>query len=200
MKTIDFTKVEFVTSAMNAKQWPSYHKKVEIAFAGKSNVGKSSLLNHLTSKKIAYTSSKPGKTQTINFFLIDDRLSVVDLPGYGYSKVSKETKDKWSDSMEEFFLHRENLSLILLLIDIRRDPTEEDRQFVEFCAHFRKPIAFLFTKSDTLKDSEVSQRMQHLSKVLSPLTSPVFYLPYSIKGPHYRIACIKHIYQYLHTS
>jgi GTP-binding protein len=125
----------------------------EVALVGRSNVGKSSLLNHLLQRKeLAKVSAKPGKTYTINYFNIDDQLIIVDLPGYGYAKRPQELKAKWSEAIDHYLEKRSNLSLILLLIDSRRAPSPEDRALIEWAKHRKKPLLLIFTKSDTVDE------------------------------------------------
>lgn len=123
----------------------------EIAFVGRSNVGKSSLINHLTRKTgLAKTSSTPGKTQHVNFFLIDDALCLVDLPGYGFAKVAKTKRAGWGDLIESYLADRPQLALIVLLCDIRHPPSEEDISFAQWASTLGHPIVVVFTKADKL--------------------------------------------------
>lgn len=127
----------------------------EVALTGRSNVGKSSLLNHLLRRKeLAKVSTKPGKTITINYFNVDDQLIIVDLPGYGYAKRPGDFKELWSHAIDAYLEKRSSLALILLLIDSRRTPSEEDLALVQWARHHQKPFLLIFTKSDTLKGSE----------------------------------------------
>ncbi|MDH5474220.1 MAG: ribosome biogenesis GTP-binding protein YihA/YsxC [Cyclobacteriaceae bacterium] len=121
----------------------------EFAFIGRSNVGKSSLINMLTDKsKLAKTSSKPGKTQLINHFIINSNWYLVDLPGYGWAKVSKSEKIKWKIMINDYFIHRKNLSLAFVLIDSRLDPQRIDIEFINNLGESGIPLALIFTKSD----------------------------------------------------
>lgn len=126
----------------------------EIALIGRSNVGKSSLINHLLGRKgLAKTSSVPGKTQTVNFFIVDDQLALADLPGFGYAKVPKELRAKWGPLIEGYLKGRENLKLVLFLFDIRREPSEEDIAMLQWLMHFGKDVIAVFTKSDKISHS-----------------------------------------------
>src|SRR5690625_2120476 len=126
------TKAEIVISAVSQKQYPK-DGLPEIALAGRSNVGKSSLINKLINRKnLARTSSKPGKTQTLNFYKMNETFYFVDVPGYGYAKVSKKEREKWGVMMEEYFETRSTLQAVLLITDIRHDPTEDDLQMYDF--------------------------------------------------------------------
>ena len=123
---------DYVLTAVYKDQYPTEGLK-EIAFVGRSNVGKSSLINLLTNnKKLARTSGQPGKTRTINYFLINKEFYFVDLPGYGYAKVAKETQKTWGKMMEQYLINREELKAVVLLVDIRHKPSVDDRNMMEF--------------------------------------------------------------------
>ena len=178
MKKIPFLKAEFVASAFNVTSFPKFSLP-EIAIAGKSNVGKSSLINHLLGGRFAKTSSTPGKTQSINFFKVDEMLSLVDLPGYGYAKVTKAMKADWMENIDTYFENRKKLGLILLLIDIRRLPSDDDLAFIRWLAHHEKNFLVVFTKTDKVKGHE---KEANTKKALE-LLGTVPYLYYSIKDP-----------------
>ena len=128
----------------------------EYAFIGRSNVGKSSLINALTnSKKLAKISGKPGKTQLINHFLINEKFYFTDLPGYGYAKISKKIKEEFQNFTLKYLKNRENLVCLFLLIDLRVSPQKIDLEFMEFCALKKIPFVICFTKSDKLKKAEI---------------------------------------------
>tara|TARA_B110000305_G_scaffold110972_1_gene124972 strand:- start:1531 stop:2133 length:603 start_codon:yes stop_codon:yes gene_type:complete len=128
----------------------------EYAFIGRSNVGKSSLINALTnSKKLAKISGKPGKTQLINHFLINEKFYFADLPGYGYAKISKKIKEEFQSFTLKYLKNRENLVCLFLLIDLRVSPQKIDLEFMEFCALKKIPFVICFTKSDKLKKAEI---------------------------------------------
>ena len=127
----------------------------EVAFAGKSNVGKSSLINGLMNRKaLARTSAQPGKTQTINFYKINDELDLVDLPGYGYARVTPAEKEKWGKMIENYLHTSHNLKAVFLLIDIRHDPSANDRQMYEWILHNGYEPIIIATKLDKLKRSQ----------------------------------------------
>ena len=124
----------------------------EVALVGRSNVGKSSLINHfLNRKNLAKVSGQPGKTQTINYFSVEDRFILVDLPGYGFAARSHEMQQKWSEAIDHYLNNRKTLALVILLIDSRREASDEDLAIIEWAKHHKKPLLLILTKSDTLK-------------------------------------------------
>jgi len=186
MKKCSFSEAKFLLSTLD--EIPPFHdkdKKIlpEVALVGRSNVGKSSLINHLLHrKKLAKVSAKPGKTQTINYFNVDNQLIIVDLPGYGYAARSHDMQMLWSGAIDQYFQKRAPLAMIILLIDSRREPTKEDIAVVQWAEHRKKPVLLIFTKSDTLGERE---RKINLEKALHLL--PVENtLSYSIKDPRSR--------------
>ena len=139
----------------------------EFAFVGRSNVGKSSLINNLTGVKgLAKTSATPGKTRMINYFLINDNFRFVDLPGYGYAKVGKTQLDVWSGLMGEYLLESNCLKTTFVLLDIRHDPTEQDRQMLEFLIYHQLPFRVVATKADKIAKSKQMAQVESLCKVL----------------------------------
>ena len=132
----------------------------EVAFVGRSNVGKSSLINFITNRhKLAKTSSTPGKTKLINYFLINKSFLLVDLPGYGYAEVSKKQKTNWADFLENYLITSKNLKCVYLLLDIRRTPTTQDEQMLQFLYFNRIPCKVVVTKIDTLSRSQVNNQL-----------------------------------------
>lgn len=157
---------EFVTSAVKPSQYPDVGLP-EVAFAGRSNVGKSSLINCLVNRKsLVKTSSTPGKTRLINFFDINHEMLFVDLPGYGYAKVSKKEKAKWGPMVESYLAGRPSLNGVLLLIDMRRTPGEDEFLLLEWLEHYNIPGQIVLTKSDKLGGNARRQRHQLIAKKL----------------------------------
>lgn len=139
---------EILLSAANKSHYPQ-DEIPEIALAGRSNVGKSSFINTLLNRKnLARTSGKPGKTQLLNFFNIDDKLRFVDVPGYGYAKVSKTERAKWGKMIEEYLTSRENLRAVVSLVDVRHEPSTDDVQMYEFLKYYEIPVIVVATKAD----------------------------------------------------
>lgn len=156
----------------------------EIALAGRSNVGKSSLINHLLSqKKLAKTSGTPGKTQLINFFLIDEKFLLVDLPGYGFAKAPLSEIKKWSEAIDSYMKNRETLRLILLLIDSRREMCNEDQSLIAWAEAKKLPLLLILTKTDKLKPAEQRAALEKYPEAI----------PYSITNQASRIGLTKRI-------
>lgn len=158
--------IEFIKSSPDLKSCPKGNLP-EYAFVGRSNVGKSSLINYLTNrKKLAKTSSTPGKTQLINHFLIDESWHLVDLPGYGYARVSKKDREKFQRMIREYLLKRENLVCLFILIDSRHSPQQIDLEFIRWAGLKGIPFVLVFTKTDKLKteilDSNIDQYKKQL--------------------------------------
>lgn len=157
---------EFVKSAVNPSHFPD-PEFPEVAFAGRSNVGKSSLINTLLNRKnLVKTSSKPGCTQLINFFMINKNTFFVDLPGYGYAKVSKKIRSQWGPMVERYLNKRENLMGVVLLIDIRREPQKEEFQLMEWLVGRNIPCLRVLTKADKLSRQKQLNRVAEISKLL----------------------------------
>lgn len=157
----------FVKSSSDVKGCPKPNLP-EFAFIGRSNVGKSSLINMLLQKKdLAKTSATPGKTQLINHFLVNDLLYIVDLPGYGYAKVSKSIKKGFDKMISDYLLKRESLMCTFVLVDIRHEPQPIDIDFINFLGENEIPLAIIFTKSDKLKKGEISRNIEFYKRELS---------------------------------
>ncbi|HME98263.1 MAG TPA: ribosome biogenesis GTP-binding protein YihA/YsxC [Terriglobia bacterium] len=157
----------FVKSATQPDDFPR-DQRPEIAFCGRSNIGKSSLLNTLTDTQgLARTSSSPGRTQTINFFLIDDRTYFVDLPGYGYAKVPKVVKEKWGGMIEGYLRDRQQLKLALMLIDSRMPPMDSDMMMKKWLDHHEIPNAVVLTKIDKISRNQLNQALRTGARMLN---------------------------------
>ncbi len=171
---------EFIKSAVKPTHYPETVLP-EIAFAGRSNVGKSSLINTLVNrKKLVKTSSTPGRTQLINFFNINDAFTLVDLPGYGYAKVPKKVVREWGAMIETFLSTRKTLKGVVFLMDIRRTPGKDEVDLVNWFKHFSIPVILVLTKAD--KFSKQKQKTHH-NKVAKALEmSPDFFIPFSSKS------------------
>lgn len=164
-------KAEFITSVASKNNYYKTDKPI-IAVAGKSNVGKSSIINCLAkNKKLARTSVTPGRTRLINYFDFGDFV-LADLPGYGFAKVSKEEKQKWADLMEDF-LATQKLALLISLVDIRHDPTQDDIQMVNYLYHYQIPFVLVATKADKLPKTRVKPQLVNLAAKLKVGTADV---------------------------
>ena len=145
---------EFIKSSVDSNSLPP-EDRLEFMFCGRSNVGKSSFINMLCNNyKLARTSSNPGKTQTLNFFLINKEFYFVDVPGYGYARVSKSIKETFGKMIEEYVTTRKALKMVFLLVDFRHKPTEDDCLMYEFLKYHKLPVTIIATKSDKIKNSE----------------------------------------------
>jgi GTP-binding protein len=160
---------EFLVSAMAPAQYPR-QLLPEVAFAGRSNVGKSSLINTLLHRKgLAKTSATPGKTQAINFFLINQRFLLVDLPGYGYAKVPRAVQAGWQPMVETYLQQRETLRAVVHIVDLRHAPTEQDQQLRNWLQHHGVPVVAVATKADKIKSGK---RAEHIRVVRQGLAMP----------------------------
>jgi GTP-binding protein len=177
---------DFVKSAVNLAQCPR-EGRPEIAFAGRSNVGKSTLLNVLLNRKgLAKTSKKPGKTQTINFFDVNKRLYFVDLPGYGFAKVPKHLKQTWGRAVTSYLSERESLRLAVHLVDSRHPPTRNDLELLDLLDEAQVPTLIVATKVDKLRPSELQRSVKSIRTTLA-LDPDALVIPYSSvtkKGLH----------------
>jgi len=170
---ITIVKAELATTAVKPDQFPDTNWP-EVAFVGRSNVGKSSLINALLNrKKLARTSQTPGKTRTINFYNVEDKLFFVDLPGYGYAKVSKSESAKWGDMVEGYLKDRPPLKHIFLLMDIRHEPSAGDKQIHQWCRFYNLPYTIIATKSDKIKKSQVQKHLAVIRKSLEETNTPM---------------------------
>ncbi len=163
------------------EQYPT-NNLMEIAFVGKSNVGKSSLINAMIGRKsLARTSKEPGKTRTINFYNIEESLNFVDLPGYGYAKISKSEREKWGHIIEEYLQNRKQLQAICLLIDIRHEVQKNDLQMYEWLKYYGYNIILVCTKKDKIKPSQVQKHTAQIRKGLGMSTTDTI-IPFSAEN------------------
>lgn len=168
-------KAAFFHSVGITGEYPAAMKR-EIALVGRSNVGKSSLINCLcNNKKLARTSSEPGKTRLVNFFLLNNDFYLVDLPGYGFAKVGKQEKESWGEMIEKY-LGCGRVSHLFLLLDIRHDPTEEDRRMLQYLLYYGIPYTLIATKSDKIPKSKRKNQANHNAKLLG---APPYAIPFS---------------------
>lgn len=177
MCLINYNKAKFIAAAGTSKQLIASDKP-EIVFSGRSNVGKSSLINKIVNRKsLARVSATPGKTATINFFDVDC-FCLVDLPGYGYAKVSKSEKERWADLVEAYFAQNRNFCLVVQIIDMRHPPTKDDINMIDFLYTNNFPFIIVLTKKDKLKKSEQQKRIDSLMDELSDFEGTMLY-PFS---------------------
>ncbi|WMS39276.1 ribosome biogenesis GTP-binding protein YihA/YsxC [Leuconostoc mesenteroides] len=163
---MDVHNVEMVMSAVSASQYPT-DGKPEIALVGRSNVGKSSLTNTLIQRKnFARTSSQPGKTQTLNFYDVEDKLYFVDVPGYGYAKVSKAQREAFGVMIEEYITSRKQLRGVISLVDARHEPSEDDISMYEWLHYYNIPILVVATKSDKISRGKFNKAESVIKKAL----------------------------------
>mgnify|MGYP004607802903 FL=1 len=178
---MEIKNAEFVTSAVDLNGLPT-DEKVEFMFCGRSNVGKSSFINMLTNRKaLARTSSNPGKTQTLNFFLINNDFYFVDVPGYGYARVSKSIKETFGRMIEDYVKNRENLKMVFLLVDFRHKPSEDDVLMYNFLKYYHLPVTVIATKSDKIKNSERSKCKAQIKETLNLVDTDRFIITSSEK-------------------
>ena len=159
--------VEFVTSAVRRSQYPE-GKIPEFLLVGRSNVGKSSFINTLMNRKnLARTSSIPGKTQTLNFYLINDTFYFVDVPGYGFARVSQKLKNKFGEMIEDYLKERENLKMVFMIIDVRHKPTEDDILMYNYLKYYNIPVTIIATKSDKISKNNYDKNIKIIKDTLN---------------------------------
>lgn len=187
---------KFEISAVRPNQYPS-NDLPEIVLVGKSNVGKSSFINTMINrKKLARTSSEPGKTRQINFYNIDETFYFVDLPGYGYSKMSKTEQEKVGQFIEQYLFKSPKIALIIFLIDIRHNPTDNDKLMYNYVMSSGQPFIILANKADKIAPTKVLDSVSSIQKILNPLGDNIF-LPFSSEKKIYCDAVWNKIEKYL---
>lgn len=158
--------VEMIGSFVREEQFPE-DGLPEFALAGRSNVGKSSFINRMIGRKaMARISSKPGKTQQLNFYRIEEQLYFVDVPGYGYAKVSKSERAAWGKMIEKYFMGREQLRAVVLIVDIRHNPTGDDQMMYDFLKHYNIPVIVIATKADKIPKGKWDKHKKNVREVL----------------------------------
>ena len=163
---INFNNINLIISAVKKAQYPGTGL-TEVALSGRSNVGKSTFINSMIGRKnMARTSQQPGKTQTLNFYNIDEQLIFVDVPGYGYAKVSKVQREKFGKMIEEYITQRENLKLVIQLVDLRHQPTEDDVLMYNYLKHFDIPTLVICTKEDKIAKGKVQKHIKRIKDKL----------------------------------
>lgn len=168
-----FQKATFVTSTPSIDSCPP-EDLPEVCFAGRSNVGKSSLINALTNRKrLARTSNTPGKTQQMNYYNIDQKFYIVDLPGFGFAKVPEKERQRWGKDIKQYLLQRNTLNMILHLVDARHDPTRLDTDFFYWMASKQKPFSVVLTKTDKLSGNKMAASQKTVKKTLEEMNIEV---------------------------
>ena len=163
---INFNNINLIISAVKKAQYPDTGL-TEVALSGRSNVGKSTFINSMIGRKnMARTSQQPGKTQTLNFYNIDEQIIFVDVPGYGYAKVSKVQREKFGKMIEEYITQRENLKLVIQLVDLRHQPTEDDVLMYNYLKHFDIPTLVICTKEDKIAKGKVQKHIKRIKDKL----------------------------------
>lgn len=166
MRKMKINKSDLEAVAVKPSQYPPENLK-EIAFAGRSNVGKSSLLNMITGrKKLARVSGSPGKTRTINFYIVNDDFRIVDLPGYGYAKVSRSVSESWGEMMERYLSHRDNLLKVIQLVDIRHEPSKQDIEMYQYLRHYGLDGIVVATKADKISKNQLQKHIRMIRQTL----------------------------------
>ena len=169
---------KFEISAVSPKQYPQ-NEMPQVVLVGKSNVGKSSFINTMINRKsLARTSSEPGKTRQINFYNIDNEFYFVDLPGYGYSKMSKKEQEKVGAFIEQYLVKSQNIALVIFLVDIRHNPTENDKLMYDYIIRSGLPFIILANKADKIAPTKVEGIVQNLQKQINPIGDSIM-LPFS---------------------
>jgi len=197
MQKYNFKNPRFIKSATKLAEYPDLKDDrglalPEIAVAGRSNVGKSTLLNHLFQRKgLVKTSAAPGKTQTLNFFTLNNQLTFVDLPGYGFARVPIDVRKRWGPMVQSYLEKRVPLQLLLFLFDIRRIPNDEDRQLMEWAECKKLPVILILTKTDKIKRNQI---VPNTTKILQEFDkSAVPHIHYTVKSGQAKEALIKRI-------
>ena len=172
---MEIKNAKYLTSVVNAKDILTDGE--DFAFVGRSNVGKSSLINSLLNQKLARTSSEPGRTRMINYFLVNDKIRFVDLPGYGFHKAGKQNEKMWEQLMEDYLSSSQSLKRVFMLVDIRHNPTALDVQMLTYLTYTGRPFTIIATKADKIAKSKVSAYVSKIAKILKITANNI--IPYS---------------------
>ncbi len=190
-------KVEFLKSVYNISHLPE-KSLPSVAFAGRSNVGKSSLINHILKRKdIARVSSKPGKTICLNYFVVNNKYYFIDLPGYGYSKVSKKMRNDWKFLIEDFIRNNDRLNCIVVIIDIRIGIDNKDKIMIDWLSELKIPFIIAATKSDKLSNLNINKNINMIRK---NIIDKIPLIPFSSKNDRWTSTLTGEIYKYLSSS
>jgi GTP-binding protein len=176
---VKITSAEFINSIYDLRKLPNTVLP-EFVFVGRSNVGKSSLINKICNKKLAKIGSVPGKTRQLNYFLINQNFYLVDLPGYGYAKVPEQIRAGWKKLVEDYVSERQNVRMIFILIDCRHEPTYLDELMVSWLEYYEIPFAIILTKSDKISKSKMEKQVYRTSKIVHNEDLCKDYIPFSI--------------------
>jgi len=188
--------VEYVASGVQIEQYPT-DLFPEIVLSGRSNVGKSSFINSLLGrKKVAYISSRPGKTQTLNFYRINEQFYFVDVPGYGYAKVSKSDRERFGEMIEEYLVYRDQLKLVVLLVDFRHAPSADDVLMYQYLKTYQIPVLVVGTKMDKVPKTKRINHEREIKKVLEMDSNDVF-IPYSSETHHNREIVLEYLKNFI---
>ena len=187
----------FLASAMSPTRYPRQHRLPEVAFAGRSNVGKSSLINTLVHRKgLVKTSATPGKTRAINFFLVNERFLLVDLPGYGYARVPRDVRASWQPMVETYLQQRDTLRAVVHIVDLRHPPSEQDRQLRDWLLQHGVAMVTVATKADKIKPSQRARHIQDVRRGLA-LAADEPLLLFSARSHEGRLQLWRHLEPFL---
>lgn len=190
---------EFIKSIYDLRALPNSVLS-EFVFVGRSNVGKSSLINTICNKKkLAKIGSVPGKTRQLNYFLINEKFYLVDLPGYGYAKVPEQIRAGWRKLVEDYISERSNVKLVFVLIDARHEPTYLDELMVSWLEYYEIPFAIILTKSDKISANKMQKQIYRASKIVNNEDLCIDYIPFSIVNEEGKYEVLKLIEEYLET-
>ncbi len=188
---------EFIKSIYDLRALPNSVLS-EFVFVGRSNVGKSSLINSVCNKKkLAKIGSVPGKTRQLNYFLINEKFYLVDLPGYGYAKVPEQIRAGWRKLVEDYISERSNVKLVFVLIDSRHEPTYLDELMVSWLEYYEIPFAIILTKSDKISSNKMQKQIYRASKIVNNEDLCIDYIPFSIVNGEGKNEILRHIQDYL---